>query len=193
MENNIGALEPVRNLSFGSDICLQKEAVCRLVRRLHDIEIDELTAKRGKPADQMSADEPGTARDQGVGGKEQLQGALSHYELLSHMAKGNFVFHTGGWGVGEIMDVSMIRQQLSVEFEYVPGKKDISFANAFNTLIPIPDDHFLALRFGNPDLLEKNAKENPASKPLPRNRAPDCRACARPANENAVLACALPI
>ncbi len=97
----------------------------------------------------------------GLRGKDSFQGAVSNFELLNHMAKGKFVFHTGGWGVGEIMDVSMIREQLSVEFEYVPGKKDISFANAFNTLIPIPDDHFLALRFGNPDLLEKNAKENP--------------------------------
>jgi transcription elongation factor GreA-like protein/transcription elongation GreA/GreB family factor len=97
----------------------------------------------------------------GLRGKDSFQGAVSNFELLNHMAKGKFVFHTGGWGVGEIVDVSMIRQQLSVEFEYVPGKKDISFANAFKTLIPIPDDHFLALRFGNPDLLEKNAKENP--------------------------------
>ncbi|HEY5234902.1 MAG TPA: transcript cleavage factor, partial [Rhabdochlamydiaceae bacterium] len=97
----------------------------------------------------------------GLRGKDSFQGAVSNFELLNHMAKGKFVFHTGGWGVGEIMDVSMIREQLSVEFEYVPGKKDISFANAFNTLIPIANDHFLALRFGNPDLLEKNAKENP--------------------------------
>jgi transcription elongation factor GreA-like protein/transcription elongation GreA/GreB family factor len=97
----------------------------------------------------------------GLRGKEKFQGALANFELLNHMKKGNFVFHTGGWGVGEIIDVSMIREQLSVEFEHVPGKKDISFANAFNTLITVPSDHFLALRFGNPDLLEKNAKENP--------------------------------
>lgn len=97
----------------------------------------------------------------GLRGKENFKGAVSNFELLNHMMKGKFVFHMGGWGVGEIMDVSMIREQLSVEFEYVPGKKDISFANAFNTLIPIPDDHFLALRFGNPDLLEQQAKENP--------------------------------
>jgi transcription elongation factor GreA-like protein/transcription elongation GreA/GreB family factor len=97
----------------------------------------------------------------GLRGKEKFQGAVSNFELLNHMAKGKFVFHNGGWGVGEIIDVSMIREQLSVEFEYVPGKKDISFANAFNTLIPIADDHFLALRFGDADALEKNAKENP--------------------------------
>ena len=98
----------------------------------------------------------------GLRGKDKFQSAVANFELLDHMKKGKFVFHTGGWGVGEILDVSMVREQLSVEFENVPGKKDLSFANAFKTLIPIPDDHFLALRFGNPDALEKQAKENPA-------------------------------
>jgi transcription elongation factor GreA-like protein/transcription elongation GreA/GreB family factor len=97
----------------------------------------------------------------GLRSKESFQCAVSSFELLNHMEKGNFVFHTGGWGVGEIIDVSLLREQLSVEFEYVPGKKDLSFANAFKNLIPIPNDHFLALRFGKPDLLEQKAKENP--------------------------------
>ncbi len=90
-----------------------------------------------------------------------FQGAISNYELLTHMKKGNFVFHSGGWGVGEIIDISFLREQLSIEFDYVGGKKDLSFENAFKTLIPIPDDHFLALRFGNPDELEERAKKNP--------------------------------
>jgi transcription elongation factor GreA-like protein/transcription elongation GreA/GreB family factor len=97
----------------------------------------------------------------GLRSKESFQGAVSNYELLSHMEKGNFVFHTGGWGVGEILDVSLVREQLGIEFDYVPGRKDLSFTNAFKTLLPIPKDHFLAMRFGNPDLLEQEAKENP--------------------------------
>jgi transcription elongation factor GreA-like protein/transcription elongation GreA/GreB family factor len=97
----------------------------------------------------------------GMRGKEKFQGAISNYELLTHMGKGKYVFHSGGWGVGEIIDVSMVREQLTLEFDYVPGKKELSFATAFKTLIPIPDDHFLALRFGTPDLLEKKARENP--------------------------------
>lgn len=97
----------------------------------------------------------------GLRNKDYFQGAISNFELLSHMKKGNFVFHTGGWGVGEIIEVSMIREQLSIEFDYVPGKKDISFETAFKTLIPVPHDHFLALRFGSPDELEEKAKESP--------------------------------
>jgi transcription elongation factor GreA-like protein len=95
------------------------------------------------------------------GGAESFKGAISHYELLNHMEKGNFVFHTAGWGVGEIMDVSMIREQVSCEFDSVPGRKDLSFEIAFHTLIPIAETHFLARRFGSPDDLEARAKKNP--------------------------------
>lgn len=97
----------------------------------------------------------------GLRSRENFQGALSAFALLAHLEKGNFVFHTGGWGVGEIMDLSFVREQLSLEFDYVAGRKDLSFANAFKTLIPIPKNHFLALRFGASDLLEKQAKEDP--------------------------------
>ncbi|HSX12726.1 MAG TPA: transcript cleavage factor, partial [Rhabdochlamydiaceae bacterium] len=98
----------------------------------------------------------------GMRGKgESFKGVISHFELLNHMKKGKFVFHTGGWGVGEVMDISMLREQVGIEFDYVPGRKDISFKNAFNCLIPIPDGHFLALRFGSPDVLEEKAKKNP--------------------------------
>ncbi|MBI3236715.1 MAG: GreA/GreB family elongation factor [Chlamydiales bacterium] len=97
----------------------------------------------------------------GLRSKEKFQGAISNYELLLHMVKGNFVFHTGGWGVGEIWDISLVREQVTIEFDYVPGKKEISFTTAFKTLVPIPRNHFLALRFGSPDLLETKARENP--------------------------------
>lgn len=95
------------------------------------------------------------------GPKADFQGAISHYLLLNHMERGNFVFHTAGWGVGEIMEVSFLREQLSLEFDYVPGRKDMSFKVAFQTLIPLKEDHFLAQRFGNPDSLEEKARKNP--------------------------------
>ncbi|MBI5346167.1 MAG: GreA/GreB family elongation factor [Chlamydiae bacterium] len=97
----------------------------------------------------------------GLRGKDNFQGAISKYELLTHMDKGKFVFHTAGWGTGEILDLSLVREEVVLEFEYVIGKKSLSFENALKTLIPLRDDHFLAKRFGNPDLLEKQAKENP--------------------------------
>jgi transcription elongation factor GreA-like protein/transcription elongation GreA/GreB family factor len=99
----------------------------------------------------------------GLRNREKFQGSISNYELLSHINKGKFVFHTAGWGVGIILDYSLVREQLVLEFDYVPGKKDLSFSTAFKTLIPLPDDHFLAQRFGNPDELESKAKEDPVS------------------------------
>ncbi|MBS0627951.1 MAG: GreA/GreB family elongation factor [Verrucomicrobia bacterium] len=93
--------------------------------------------------------------------RDKFQGAISNYELLSHVKKGNFVFHTAGWGVGIITDYSNLREQITLEFDYVAGKKDLSFATAFKTLFPVSKEHFLARRFGNPDELEKYAKQDP--------------------------------
>lgn len=95
------------------------------------------------------------------GAGSNFQGALSNFDLLEHAKPGNFVFHSGGWGTGEVMDVSFVREQINVEFENVSGRKHITFSNAFKTLIPLENSHFLARRFANPDLLEKEAKENP--------------------------------
>lgn len=100
-------------------------------------------------------------RQIGLRTQTNFQGALSNYELLNHMAKGKFVFHTSGWGTGEIMEISHIREQIAVEFENVTGIKHLSFENAFKTLIPLPDEHFLARRFADPDLLEREAKKDP--------------------------------
>lgn len=97
----------------------------------------------------------------GLRSKDNFQGALSYFDLLAHVKKGNIVFHTGGWGTGEIMDFSPVREQLTIEFENVSGLRHITYINAFKTLIPLASAHFLARRFSNPDLLEKEAKEDP--------------------------------
>lgn len=99
----------------------------------------------------------------GLRTRDNFQGAVSNYDLLAHMANGKFVFHTGGWGAGEIVDLSTVREQVSVEFEHVAGRKHFTFANAFKTLIPLSDDHFLVRRFGDADALEQEAKDNPVA------------------------------
>lgn len=98
----------------------------------------------------------------GLRNRERFQSAIRNYELLTHMKKGNYVFHTGGWGTGEIVDVSLVREELCLEFEYVVGQQHLSFEKAFKNLVCLPPDHFYSRRFGNPDELEKEAKENPA-------------------------------
>lgn len=97
----------------------------------------------------------------GLRNRKNFQGAIRNYELLTHIDPGKFVYHTGGWGTGEIINLSLTREELSIEFENIGGRKDVSFINAFNTLIALPDTHFLSRRFSNPDALEKEAKEDP--------------------------------
>lgn len=97
----------------------------------------------------------------GLRNKDNFQGAISKYDLLVHMIKGNIVFHTGGWGTGEIIEVSLVREHLIIDFENVAGRKDFSFANAFKNLIPLPPTHFLARRFTNPDQLEEDGRKDP--------------------------------
>lgn len=97
----------------------------------------------------------------GLRDKKSFPCVIANFELLAHMKPGNFFLHTGGWGVGEVIDVSVLREQITLEFDNVSGNKEISFANAFKTLTPIPKDHFLAQRFGNPEAFEAFAKKNP--------------------------------
>lgn len=99
----------------------------------------------------------------GLRSREQFQGCLANFDLLAHMEKGKFVFHTGGWGTGEIMEVSPLREQLVVEFENVTGRKHLIFSNAFKTLIPLPDDDFRVRRFAFADNLETEAKADPVA------------------------------
>lgn len=100
-----------------------------------------------------------------LGGKDRpsFQGILTHLELLTHLKPGNFCFHTKGWGVGEVIDVSFVREQVTCEFDFVAQKKDLSFANALHCLIPLPKNHFLSMRFGNPDKLEEMARKEPVA------------------------------
>ena len=97
----------------------------------------------------------------GLRGKDSFRGALRNFELLNHLKKGAFVFHTGGWGTGEVRDVSLVREQIILEFDLVAGRKEMSFESAFRHLIPLRPDHFLARRFGDPDALEAEARSEP--------------------------------
>ena len=97
----------------------------------------------------------------GLRARHSFQGAITNFLLLNHLGKGKFVFHSGGWGVGEVMEFSLLRESILLEFEGIGAPKDLSFENAFKNLIPLSSDHFLARRFGNPDILESEGKKDP--------------------------------
>ncbi|SGA09274.1 GreA/GreB family elongation factor [Chlamydia abortus] len=92
----------------------------------------------------------------------EFQYSLSRFDFLMHLKEGNFVFHSGGWGVGEVMSVSFLQQKVLIEFEGVMMAKDISFETVFKSLIPLDNDHFLSRRFGDPDGFEAYAKDHPS-------------------------------
>lgn len=125
---------------------------------LGDLALDAVTKRYGNQPEFNER-----LRIVGLRSRENFQGSLSNYDLLSHMQQGKFVFHNGGWGTGEIIDVSTVREQMAIEFENVSGRKHITYANAFKTLIPLPDEHFLARRFADADLLENEAKKDPVA------------------------------
>ena len=92
---------------------------------------------------------------------ESFQGCIRNFELLIHLQKGNFCLHTGGWGVGEVMDISLLRREVSIEFDLVSDIKEVSFQNAFHNIRPISRDHFLARRFGDGEKFEAFTRANP--------------------------------
>ncbi len=97
----------------------------------------------------------------GLKTKGPFQGAITNFILLNHIKKGHFVYHTAGWGVGEIIDASFLREQITLEFENLEGsKRDISFKNAYKSLKPLALDHVLSLRYGKPEVLGKLALNN---------------------------------
>ncbi len=97
----------------------------------------------------------------GLRTKDNFQSALANYDLLTHMERGKFVFHASGWGAGQIVDLSTVREQVAVEFEHVTGLKHFTFTNAFKALVPLANHSLLARRFSNPDDLEKEARAHP--------------------------------
>lgn len=139
--------------------------VLRLVLDLQTTQSEELADLATEYLKERYAEDPllhEKLRLVGLRNRERFPSAIRNFELLTHMKKGNFVFHTAGWGTGEILDVSLVREEISVEFEHVADPQHLSFEKAFKTLLPLETTHFYARRFGNPDLLEKEAKESPA-------------------------------
>lgn len=125
-------------------------------KRLAQIAIDYLEKKYG--TDPLFKQK---LRLVGLAEQKNFEGSLANFESLMHMKRGNFFLHTSGWGVGEVLDVSMLREQITLEFDYAAGHKEFSFKNAFKNLVPVPTTHFLARRFGDPEKFEEFAKKNP--------------------------------
>lgn len=151
------------------DILTDKSASYEVLKQLIDLQVTNSPkladaaheALREKYENQPMFNE--RIRLVGLRTRDQFQGALSNFDLLAHLDKGAFVFHESGWGVGEIIEISTVREQIGVEFENVSGIRHITFSNAFKNLVPVQNDHFRVRRFAFPDDLEEKAKKDPVA------------------------------
>lgn len=149
------------------DILTDKSASYEVTKHLIDLQITntpKLADAAYKAIKEKYEDKPmfnERLRLVGLRTRDQFQGALSNFDLLAHLAKGEFVYHEGGWGVGEIVEISSVREQIEVEFENVAGVRHITFVNAFKNLIPVQKGNFRVQRFAFPDDLEAKAKKDP--------------------------------
>ncbi len=87
--------------------------------------------------------------------------ALSRFDLLCHLEKGNYVLHKGSWGVGKIINVSYPREEIECEFEFISQPQSIPFANCLKTLAIIKHGSFRADRYASPDTLWQSLKKEP--------------------------------
>jgi len=177
----IAVLESVKKSEFAVHFGLQVERILPLWRELKDgtsahgvlrLVLDIQTTNSEQLADlaseslkTLNPEDPllnEKLRLVGLRNREKFQGSIRNFELLTHMQKGNYVFHTSGWGTGEISAVSLVREEIILEFENVLGPQTLSFEKSFKTLLPLEKDHFYSRRFGDPDSLEKQAKSHPA-------------------------------
>lgn len=116
----------------------------------------ELESRYGKTADFAKR-----LRLVGFRPGESVVGVVTAYELLERLVEKQFVFHAGGWGAGEVIKISPIREEVTIDFENLTVPKTLSFQNAFKTLIALPETHFLVQRFAKPDEFEAFAREHP--------------------------------
>ncbi|MEN9654085.1 MAG: transcription elongation factor greA [Chlamydiota bacterium] len=181
-EEIVAVLELVKASEMAKPFGLQVERILPLWRELKDLDwahktlrliLDVQTTNSETLADLATeylkgryVDDPllhEKLRLVGLRNRDKFQGAIRNFELLTHLKKGNFVYHTAGWGTGEIIELSLVREELVVESEYVVGPQHLSFEKAFKTLIPLPKEHFYARRFGSPDDLEQEARKSPGN------------------------------
>ncbi len=86
--------------------------------------------------------------------------AWAALERLIGFAEKRLVFHRGGWGVGEITEVS--REALEVAVRFPNGKKDRFPASAAVEIFELlPDEDLRALHFRDPDAMKKLLRQDP--------------------------------
>lgn len=82
------------------------------------------------------------------------------FERLTWFQPNRLVYHGGGWGTGEILDVDL--GALDIGIRFASGRKDRFPLNAAMEIFePLPENDLRAQHFRDPDVLRKRIKEDP--------------------------------
>lgn len=88
-------------------------------------------------------------------------GALRKFDLLNHLQKENLVLHKGKWGVGEVVDVHFLGNEVICEFEGMSQKQVLTLDGCLTSLEVLDDSAFIARRFLDPAAVWKEASSDP--------------------------------
>lgn len=93
-------------------------------------------------------------------GAPDLRGPWKGFRKLIAFQKGTLVFHPGGWGAGEVLEVFPATNELTVKFH--SGRQDTFPMNAaIDIFTPLPEQELRAQLFRDADGLRKSAKKEP--------------------------------
>lgn len=89
-----------------------------------------------------------------------LRKAWLAFDRLRSFQPGSLVYHPGGWGTGEILDVREASRELLVRFQN--GRRDtFPMSGAIDIFEPLPEEDLRARYFRDPEGLTKALKKDP--------------------------------
>jgi transcription elongation factor GreA-like protein len=82
-------------------------------------------------------------------------------EALDRLQPGTYCLHKS-WGFGKVAEWNTLTGQILIDFK---GKKGhpMQLQYAADTLLPVPNEHFLAQMAENPEATKASLKENPVA------------------------------
>lgn len=96
---------------------------------------------------------------------EQIPYAEKAFRALDHwqsFRKGSYVHHGSGWGTGQITAVDGLLKQATVNLEKKPNHR-MALEALGAVLEPLPDEHFLALKFQGGDRIRELIETDPVA------------------------------
>lgn len=95
-----------------------------------------------------------------VDGLSDARKPWTAFERLLGFGKGRLVYHPGGWGTGEVMEIHTDPPEISVRF--ANGRRDkFPLSAASDIFDPLPEEDLRAQFFRDADLLKKKLREEP--------------------------------